>query len=72
MKKAKRAKVSKPIQNLMLTSKVPDDRPVIQLINELASAIPGIGPKDALKNWVLRSLPEEIKRLRSSGGQLAS
>lgn len=65
-----KTKVSKPIQNLMLTSKIPDDRQVLQLINELASVIPGVKAKDAFKNWALRSLPAEIQRLRGNGGQL--
>jgi hypothetical protein len=67
----KKAQVSKPIQNLMLTSKVPDDRPVLQKINELASVVPGVRAKDALKNFLLRTLPTEIERLRNNGGQLA-
>lgn len=68
--KQEKTKVSKPIQNLMLTSKIPDDRDVLQKINELASVVPGIKPKDALKNFLLRNLPAEIQRLRVNGGQL--
>lgn len=70
MSKQKRKDVAKPIQNLMLTAKVADDREVLQRINELASVVPGIGPKDALKNFLLRTLPAEIQRLRENGGQL--
>ena len=66
-----KVKVSKPIQNLMLTSKIPDDRPLLQLINELASVVPGVKGKNAFKNFCLRNLPAEIKRLRDNGGQLA-
>jgi hypothetical protein len=72
MDEQERTKVAKPIQNLMITSKIPDDRDVLQKINELASVIPGLRAKDALKNFLLRSLPAEIERLRSNGGQLAA
>ncbi|HUS74331.1 MAG TPA: hypothetical protein VMY06_14830 [Sedimentisphaerales bacterium] len=70
MSKDKKRTMPKQIQNLMLTEKIPDDRPVLRLINELASVMPGIGPKSAFKNWVLRNLPTEINRLRGNGGQL--
>jgi len=65
-----KTQVSKPIQNLMLTTKIPDDRDALQKINELSSVLPGVRPKTALINFLLRTLPAEIQRLRRNGGQL--
>jgi len=60
----------KSIKNLLFCDKYPDDREVLARINELATAAPGIKPKDAVKNFLLRTLPQEIKRLRETSGQL--
>ena len=70
MTNGKRNAVSKPIQSLMFTSKNPDDQAVLQKVNELAALIPGVKPKAALKNFLLRVLPSEIQRVRKSGGRL--
>ena len=59
------------VKNLLLTDKTPDDRPVIKLINELVSLLPGVEPKSAFRNFILRTLPEENQRLRGNGGQFA-
>lgn len=58
------------IKNLLLTDKTPDDRPVIKLINELVSLLPGVESKSAFRNFLLRTLPGENRRLRGNGGQL--
>jgi len=58
------------IKNLLLTDKTPDDIPVLRLINELAGLVQGVRAKDALKNYLLRTLPAENERLRGNGGQL--
>jgi hypothetical protein len=59
------------IKNLLLTDKTPDDVPVLRLINELAGLVPGVRPKDALKNYLLSTLPSHNKKLRDYGSQLA-
>ena len=66
----KEQNVNKTIKNLLFCDKYPDDREVMARINELAHAVPGIKPKDAVKNFLLRTLPQEIRRLRDSGGRL--
>lgn len=58
------------IKNLLLTDKTPDDRPVLKLINELVSLLPGMEAKSAYRNFLLRVLPKENQRLRTNGGQL--
>ena len=70
MSNRENATVTKPIQSIMFTAKAPGDQPVLQKINELADVLPGINPKAALKNFLLRALPPEIARLRANGGQL--
>lgn len=70
MEKQETGTMSKPIQSLMFSAKNSDDQAILQSINELASVIPGIKPKAALKNFLLRVLPSEIERLRKNGGQL--
>ena len=67
----KKPKMPGSIKNLLLTDRTPDDIPVLRLINELAGLVPGVKPKDALKNYLLRTLPAENRRLRANGGQLA-
>ncbi len=62
--------MAKPIQNLLLTSKIPEDQPVLQLIGELSRLVKGMKPKDAFRYWVLQKLPGDIDQLRSNGGQL--
>lgn len=58
------------IKNILLSAKYPDDREVIGLINEHARTMPGIKPKDALKNFLLRRLPLEIAKLREAEAKL--
>jgi len=67
MAKNETTEVPGSIKNLLLTDKTPDDIPVLRLINELAGLMPGVRPKDALKNFLLRKLPAENQKLRSSG-----
>ena len=70
MDENEKTEVARPIQNLLLTAKIPDDEPVLQLIGELSRLLKGMKPKDAFRNWVLRALPNELDRLRDNGGQL--
>lgn len=70
--KKKSNKMSRSIENLQITNTVPSDRPVIKLINELGHLVPGVKPKAAFKNFILRKLPDEIKAIRENGAQLTA
>ncbi|MHC4326392.1 MAG: hypothetical protein ACYSUX_19145 [Planctomycetota bacterium] len=68
--KDKKPQMHKTVNNLLFSARNPDDREVLAQVNELATSTPGIKPKAALKNFLLRCLPGEIKRLRESGGSI--
>ena len=62
----------KDIQNLQLSNKVPDDRELVGLINELGRLTKGVSAKAAFKNWLYRALPVEIESRRKNHSNLAT
>jgi len=48
-----------------------DDGELIDLAKEYCKLRPGLSLKAAIRNYLLETLPTEIKRIRGNGGQLA-
>jgi hypothetical protein len=56
----------KTIQNIQFSEKIPEDRPVLRYMNELAATMLGVDPKGVIRNALLSLLPEEVERRRGN------
>jgi hypothetical protein len=64
--------MKKDVNNILITSAVPDDVPLLKLCNRLGEIL-GMAPKDALRWWVKHNgetamrNAQKIKRLLAAG-----